>query len=544
MRHTIVRRVVAAACLAALGLVWLPDRSTVLAAGPDVWAITNARIVTVSGPAIPSGTIVVRDGLIERVGTGFAPPPDARVMDGTGLTVYPGLIDAFAFVEEERDPPSGRQTPARLAERDKPDGFFPARDALDLVRPETRYETLRTAGVTAQLVVPKGGVFRGRSALVATSGPSVSAMAIKSPVALHIAFEPQGGFGLYPSSVMGVVAVVRQKLLDAGHHKVAADRYAESPRGMRRPEPSEALDAIAPVLERRLPVVLEANGAGEMRRALRLAEEFKLDAVVAGGLESWKVAADLKARNVPVLLSLNFPERPADVDAETRESLRTLRERADAPATASKLHAAGVRFAFQSGGLKSPSKIRDNAIRAVKAGLPRDVAIAALTLRPAEILGVGRQLGSLEAGKIANLLVTNGDLFDEKSKIRFVFVDGERYEIKTPVVKATETAAVDLTGTWTLTVSTPEGPQQVTVVFDQKGSSVTGTLTHPVLGSAEVRSGVVSGRRVNFSVSLAVGGATVEAVFAGTVEGDAMSGMVTIPGQGTVDFNGTRPPKP
>jgi imidazolonepropionase-like amidohydrolase len=541
MKRAIVRRAFAVVCLAASVLGTGPSGSRARAADLDVWAITGVRIVPVSGPAIERGTVVIRGGLIERVGAGVAAPPDARLMDGTGLTVYPGLVDAFAFVEEEKAPSAGGSQPPRLPDRDKPDGFLPAREAIDLVRADGRLDAARTAGITAQLVVPKGGVFRGLSALVATSGRTVGAMAMKSPVALHLSFEPQGGFGPYPSSVMGTFAVIRQKLIDAGYHRRAWDRYNSSPRGMRRPEPNEALDAIAPALSRSLPVVLEANGASEVRRALGLIDEFKLAGVVAGGVEAWKVAPELKALNVPVLLSLNFPERPTDVDTESRETLRAVRARADAPGVAAKLNAAGVRFAFQSGGLKTPSKFRENAIRAVQAGLPRNVALAAMTLVPAQILGVDRQLGSIEAGKIAHLVVTDGDLFEEKTKIRFVFVDGERYEIKTETIKPGEAPAADVTGTWTVTIATPEGPQQVTLALTQRGSEVTGTLTHPVLGSAEVRSGLVSAKKISFSVSLAVGGQTIEASFNGTVEGNTMSGTVNVGGQGAVEFTGTRP---
>ena len=540
MNRAIVRRAFAVVCLAACGLGTVPAGSRARAADLDVWAITGVRIVTVSGATIERGTVVVRGGLIERVGPSVQPPPDARLMDGTGLTVYPGIVDAFAFVDEEKPQgPAGSQPP-RLPERDRPEGFWPARDAIGLVRADGRLDSARSAGITAQLVVPKGGVFRGRSALVATSGRTVGAMAMKSPVALHLSFEPQGGFGPYPSSVMGTFAVIRQKLIDAAYHRRAWDRYNASPRGMRRPEPNESLDAIAPVLTRAMPVVLEANGASEVRRALSLVEEFKLAGVVAGGVEAWKVAPELKAANVPVLLSLNFPERGTDVDAASRETLRAVRARAEAPAVASKLHAAGVRFAFQSGGLKSPAKFRENAIRAVQAGLPRTAAIAAMTLVPAQILGVDRQLGSIEEGKIAHLVVAVGD--DEvRTKIRFVLVDGERYEIKSDVVKPGEAPAADVTGTWTVTISTPEGPQQVTLALTQRGADVTGTLTHPVLGSAEVRSGLVSAKRISFAVSLAVGGTTIEATFNGTVEGNTMSGTVNIPGQGAVEFTGTRP---
>jgi imidazolonepropionase-like amidohydrolase len=542
MNTTLVRRACAAACLCILALGGPLGRGRAAADAPDVWAITGARIVPVSGPPIEKGTVILRDGLVESVGPSVSVPPDARVIDGAGLTVYPGLVDAFSFVEEEQKPQTGPPQPPKAPDRANPPGVTPARKALDLVRADGRLESTRTAGITTALVVPKGGIFRGRSALVDMNGATARAMSLRTPVAEHVAFETQGGFAGYPGSLMGVISVIRQELLDAGQYRQAWDRYNATPRGYRRPEPNDDLDALLPVLDRRLPVVLEANEDKEIRRALRLADEFKLNAIVAGGRESWKTAADLKARGVPVLLSLNFPERPTDIDAESRETLKTVQDRLDAPATAAKLQRAGVRFAFTSNGLKTPKQFLTNAIKAVQAGLSKDDALRAMTLTPAQILGAGDQIGSIEAGKVANLLVTDGDLFDEKTKIRYVFVDGERYEIKSEAApKPGEAPGIDVTGTWTVTVTTPGGNQQATLTLTQKGTELGGTFANPDFGTSEVRNGTVSGKQLSFTVTLSPPGQTVDVSFTATVEGNTMTGTATVPGQGSFDFSGTRP---
>ncbi len=542
MNSTIVRRAVAVVCLCLVALGGQTTRGRVAAGSLDVWAITGARIVPVSGPTIEKGTVVVRNGLVESVGTTVPIPADARVVDASGLTVYPGLIDAFSFVEEDAKPQAGPPTGPKAPDRDNPPGVTPEREAIEIVKADARLETTRTAGITTVLVVPKGGIFRGRSALVDMGGATPSAMAVKSPVALHVAFETQGGFGSYPGSLMGVFAVVRQTLLDAGHYRQEWARYSATPRGYRRPELRTQLAALVPAIDRQLPVVLEANEDKEIRRALRMADEFKLQAIVAGGLEAWKTAAELKTRNVPVLLSLNLPERPTDLDPESKEDLRAVRARIDAPAAGAKLRAAGVRFAFSSNGLKSPAQFRTNAIKAVKAGLSRDDALRAMTLWPAEIFGVAEQLGTIEPGKIANLLVTDGDLFQESTKIRYVFVDGQRFEIKVEAPpKPGDAPAVDVTGTWDVTVSTPDGPQKATLNLTQKATQVTGTFAHPLFGTSEVKSGQISGKKLTFSVTLTIEGTTIEPSFSGTVEGNTMSGTVNVPGQGALEFTGTRP---
>ncbi|MBK6315444.1 MAG: amidohydrolase family protein [Blastocatellia bacterium] len=536
-------------CTLAFGLTSLTASQPALAGSLDVWAITGARIVPVSGPPIEKGTVVVRNGLIESVGAAVAAPADARIVDGTGLTVYPGLVDTFAIVEPDAkaEGPPQQQGPPRGPDRENPPGVTPQRDALDIVKNDSRMEGLRAAGFTTMLAVPKGGVFRGRSVLVNTSGSDASAMAIKSPAALPVAFETQGGFVQYPGSLMGVFSVIRQKLLDAMQYRQLRGQYAASPRGIPRPTYSREYEALIPVLDKSLPVAIEANRDREVLRALELMDEFALSGMVAGGRESWKVATDLKARNVPVLLSVNFPEAPADLDPETREELKTVRDRLDAPGCAAKLNAAGVRFAFQSGGIRSPKQVITNTAKAIKAGLSKDVALRALTLSPAEILGVADQVGSIEVGKIANLVVTNGDLFEEKTKVRYTFVDGERFEYKeeAPAAKPGDasSAAVDVTGTWDLEVNTPEGTQKASLELTQTGAELKGTFRTEMFGSSDVKSGSVAGKKVTVNVGLNVGGNSLDITFTGDVDGDAMKGTANVAGQGTVDFSGTRKPK-
>src|SRR5205085_5982798 len=164
--------------------------------------------------------------------------------------------------------------------------------------------------------------------------------------------------------------------------------YAKNPRGVRRPDQDKSLQALWPALARELPVIMYADEQREIERALDLAQEFNLRAIIAGGAESWKVADRLAAAHVPVLLSLNFPKRTtAQVPEADPEPLRVLRERVDAPKTAGKLAAAHVRFAFQTGAMTNISDYLANAAKAVENGLPRDEALRALTINAAEILG-------------------------------------------------------------------------------------------------------------------------------------------------------------
>jgi imidazolonepropionase-like amidohydrolase len=571
MRHSQKRTLAAAAAaLLCAAAAWhsAPAGAQRGAGGLDAYAITNARVVTVNGPAIERGTVVIRGGLIAAVGAGLAAPPDARAIDGTGLTVYPGLIDASTSLAIPRPSPTptpaagaggglaglfGQTSPSAVSPNSsQPPGLQPEILAADIIRaggPEI--EAARSAGITAAQTAPRGNVFLGQSAVINLAGDTPQQMIVRTPVALYVGLNPIGQ-GNYPGSLMGVFSSVRQMLLDARRFREANEIYERNPRGLRRPEQDKSLAALQPVLARQMPVVMQADRVREIERALDLAQEFNLNLVINGGLEADRVAARLKAANVPVLLSLNFPRRASAASPEAEpEPLRTLRERVEAPKTAGRLAAAGVRFAFQSGGMTTMTDYLANAARAVEAGLSPDEAVRALTLRPAEILGVSQQLGSIEVGKIANLTVTRGDLFARDRRVSHLFIDGRQVELRPAAAAA---GAATASGTWTLNVAlTGSGNERqelsATLNLQQQGDRLTGSLQGQ-LGSGTIAGGTLVGSEVNFTVPItlpAPASQTTDAIFNGTVSGNEMRGTVQVVGRGAGTFTGTRagsPPTP
>ncbi|HLM00280.1 MAG TPA: hypothetical protein VK400_04435 [Pyrinomonadaceae bacterium] len=278
-------------------------------AGGGAFAITNARIVTVSGAPIERGTIVVRDGLIEAVGENARVPADARVFDGAGLTVYPGFFDAntnLGLLQAPARPP-GQQPQSQAQQQPQsnsnyPNGLQPETTALETLKAgEAQFETQRNNGFTSALSVSRDGIFNGQSAVINLAGDSVSTMVIKSPFAQHVTFRTLPG-GVYPTALIGTFSAIRQMLLDAQRFEIWQKNYAANPRGMRRPEADKSLEALLPVLNRQMPVVFNANNEREILRALDLAKEFNLRAIISGGAEAWKAAGRLKEQNVPVLL--------------------------------------------------------------------------------------------------------------------------------------------------------------------------------------------------------------------------------------------------
>ncbi|HEX8287718.1 MAG TPA: amidohydrolase family protein [Pyrinomonadaceae bacterium] len=525
-----------------------------LSVSAQSYSITNARIVTVSGAPIENGTIVVRDGLIESVGANVKPPADAQVFNGSGLTVYPGFFDALTNLGLQPARPQGggqgAQTQAAqpTSNSNYVAGLRPEESAIDELKAgEAQFETNRNAGFTTVVTVGRDGIFNGQSAVINLAGENVSTMVVKSPFAAHVTFNTVRG--QYPASLLGTFSALRQMFLDAQRLQEAQRLYAVSPVGMRRPDDDRSLEALIPVLNRQIPIVFNANREIEIVRALDLAKEFNLRAIIAGGQEAAKVIDRLKAQNVPVLLSVNFPKRTAAASAEADpESMEVLRFRAEAPKTAARLAQAGVKFAFQSGNLTNINDFYANAGKAVENGLSKDAAVRAMTLSPAEILGVENRLGSVEKGKIANLTVVRGDIFSKDRTVTHVFVDGKLFEQKekpktpaTPAGTAAPTSGLaNVGGNYSVTIEIPGQPMSGTLAFTQQGAILSGTM-QTQFGTSQVRDGKVTAEGFTFSASVPFGGSTIEIVVKGTVTGNQISGTIDSP-QGAIPFSGTKNP--
>lgn len=525
-----------------------------LPAQQSPWALVNARIETVTKGTIERGTVVMRDGLIAAVGAGIAVPPDAVVLDLAGRTVSPGLIDLIASVGlPSATTPSGSGTTAPARQP----GIDPDQVVSQSIRlSPSDARSYRSAGVAAILVAPSRGLFRGQSALVPTRDSAGPSDVIRSPVAQHLGYQGLGG-GEYPGSLMGVIAMQRQMFHDAQRYGAIEDRWRANPRGVARPERDPRLEGLAPAARGAQPVWIEARNENEIRRAGRLAREFNLKLTVTGATEAWRAIDALTGAGVVV--SVDFP-RPTQV---TGWRFRTGMLRADddsaaADAAARKvieknpatLNTAGIRFALSSGG--RPSELLPGTRKAIAAGLPAPVALEALTLRAAELAGVGEALGSIEPGKIANLVVSTGPLLAEGSKVAMVFVDGEKFEVETATTApstspgagpAPSTApTVALAGTWALMSNSPQGAMESTLSIQQQGNGFTGTMTSQMMGTIPVSDGQVAGTKVTWSITVTFGGQSFSISYAGEVEGTKMSGTVTAGSFGSFPFTGEKKP--
>jgi imidazolonepropionase-like amidohydrolase len=532
-------------------ILFAAPRAAAQGGEPVHFAIRGAKVFPVSGPPIDGATIVISRGIITAVGKDIPIPAEAWVIDGKGLTVYPGLIDSLTDVgiPPAAPPPAagaqaGPRAPAAPAQisrgpEDRP-GTTPWRSAADEASlNDKRLETWRGAGFTTVICSPTGGYFPGLSAVLNTAGERSGDLVVKHEVAIPVSLTPAGGFASFPGSLMGVLSYVRQVWLDTAWYRQATAAYDKNPRGKARPPYDRTAAALADALDDKAVVLIPANNTIQLRRALDLPGLWKVPAVIYGAQMAYDMAPEIAAKKLPVLVNLHWPEKPKDADPDEPSALRALRFRDRAPSSPAVLAKAGVKFAFYSGGITAPKDILKSAKKAIDAGLSPDGALRALTLSPAEIFGVADRLGSLDAGKIANLVVADGDIFNEKTKIKFVFVDGRKFETREPT-RPTDPPKGDLSGKWKLSYTTPEGPEESTVdLAVSSDGSLSGTVTSR-RGTATIITGYVSADKFSFTINIPMGPQTADVIFTGTFEGSSMKGSISVTGF-SIDFTGTRP---
>jgi imidazolonepropionase-like amidohydrolase len=251
-------------------------------------------------------------------------------------------------------------------------------------------------------------------------------MVLRNGAALHINFTTERGG--YPSSLMGTIALIRQSFIDAAYYAARQAQYAKSPAGLKRPEYDARLEALVPFVRDRKPVVFQCNNQEDIKRALKIIDEFRLNALLAGANEAWRDADALKKNPVPLLVALDFRPPATSKYATQGEELRKKAEAEIFPANAASLAKEGIAFALVSGANADAGAVLKNVRAAIKAGLAKDAALRALTIQPARLLGLDRTLGTLEPGKIANIVLVKGEIFDEGAQVARVFVDGVQFK--------------------------------------------------------------------------------------------------------------------
>ncbi len=376
--------------------------------------------------------------------------------DAAGKTLYPGLIDAYGELSADA---------SRAGTKDGAGAGYWNSNVVPQVQAGLLYASdsgtnkkLRSQGITARLVAPSYGIIKGTSVLVSTGDGSGQEVILQDSVALHLKLSPNRGSRGYPNSPMGAFTLVRQAFYDAGWYGQAWEAFQENA-DLERPERSAALAALGRYLGRKPPVVVDASDELYFLRADAIGDEFNLNVIVRGSGHEYRRVADIKATGRAVIVPLDFAKPPnvATPEAALNVSLERLMHWDLAPENPARLAAAGVKIALTSHGLRDADSFLSAVRKAVKRGLSPEAALTALSVTPAELFGASERLGTLEAGKAANLVMTDGPLFAEKTKVLETWVDGRRYEI-------TAAPQADVRGTWSMEVTRPDGEAETLTV--------------------------------------------------------------------------------
>jgi imidazolonepropionase-like amidohydrolase len=417
---------IACSALASAQQIGNPTTQSGVSFPRGTYAIRNARIVTVSGADIDNGTVIIRDGRIEAVGSSVTVPSGAQIIEGRGLSVYPGMIDAgtsLGLVEVPQGAPGTVDT-------SEVGDLNPNAKAIFAINPHSaHFGVTRVDGVTNAVSLPLGGLISGQAAIINLAGTNQFEMAVVPMAALVINYPRSstgGGGGFFAELAQTnltellansnrQVEQIRKMLRDAEAYGRTQDAMTRD-RTLPRADRNVVLEALVPYVRGERPVIFRVDRESDIRAAVRFSEEMKLKPIILGGDDAWKLAAVLKEKNVPVILTgiWDLPSREDDFYDTLYEN-------------AAKLQQAGVRFAISSG--DTGANVRNLPFYAGMAaafGLPKAEALKSVTLYPAQIMNVADKLGSIEVGKMANLVVTDGDLLETRTHVRHLFIDGRQ----------------------------------------------------------------------------------------------------------------------
>jgi imidazolonepropionase-like amidohydrolase len=404
--------------------------------GPHgVYAITHGKIFPVTGPEIANGTLVIgADGRIQAVGANVAVPAGAKVIDATGLSVYPGMMDGGTSMGLSEI----GQGAASTVDVTEVGTFNPNVQAFFGINPHSAHVGVtRVVGVTEVVSSPKGGIISGQAALINLAGSTPPQMVLVQKVAMAFSLPGEfgggrgfgrGGFAAGGANAAGDASRLRQRqldslrtmLTDADAYAKAFDAYAKD-KSLPRPKSDVVLASLVPVIRGQMYAMFSAERAADIRDAVNFAEEFHMKPIIVGGAEALKVAPFLKQHDVPVLVTgVRQLPRLEDDAPDANYSMP------------GKLVAAGVKIAITSG--NGGAMVRDLpsvAGMAAAYGLSKTDALKSVTIWPAQIFGMGDKLGSLETGKMANVVVTTGDLLEARTDTKYLFIDGRPVPLDT-----------------------------------------------------------------------------------------------------------------
>lgn len=417
-----------------LVLGWTVVWSSAQTKPATVIAIKGAKIVPVVGDDIENGTIIIKGGKIEAIGREAQIPAGAEVFEAKGLVAYPGLIDSYSFLGLQEITGVSATVDNRETGRINPQVF-----AIEALRYDSMHIPIaRSNGITAAVVAPSGGLISGQSALIRLAGWTNRAMVIKNPAAMQIEFPAirtgrgggaggqRGGGGAGPADATRLVQELKELFHKARFYE-KRKLFAQKNLSLERPAFDETSEFILPVLRGDVPVMISVHADRDIQAALQFVKDEKLKAIFFGVEQGWKVAGDLKAAGIPVVIGSLYQTPPVWNDGYDQLYMNPVL-----------LHRAGVKIAFSSVSATEAKDLPYHAAKAAAFGLDRKEALKAVTISPAEIFGVEKLMGSLEKGKTANIVLADGDILETRTNIKKVYIEGREADLSNRYIELLE----------------------------------------------------------------------------------------------------------
>jgi hypothetical protein len=519
----------------------------------STFAITNATVYTSPSSSVQA-TVLIKNGLIAEVGTDIKLPAEAEEVAGDSLFIYAGFIDLGT--EAGVSKPAAPDRPQDMDPSDPPPhlaGITPYRDVLDDFNPENeKISDWRKKGFTIAQLLPKGdGMLPGKTSLV-IYGHKSSSNIITASTGLFVKFQAISG--MYPGTTLGIMAKWRDLIQNADFASKHRVMFANQ-NGISRPPKDLVLEAFFPVLNKDIPVVFEISNELEIRRALTLQRENGFNMILTGIQEGAALIPDIKKAGVQVVLSLSLPDDKASkkkVENPTEEIQNRMDRIKEAYKNsmelASLFEKEKIPFAFATNSLKTGDFMKNIRLM-IENGLSEEAALAALTINAAKIMGIDQMSGSIEKGKLANLVVTTDTLFKKEAQIKYVWADGYLFEYDiNKKRKGDEDKEDGLSGSWNYSAETPEGSSSGLMKIKRRSEGYKGTITYDDPEgegeiSAEMNQIEWSDNKLSFTFNVDVKGINISVSVSGEISGDQFEGDMSITDVGVYPFKASKSPE-
>ncbi len=564
------------------------------------FVIQNVHIIAKPGTPASFGSVLIEDGMIKQVGRTVTIPFDAEIIDGDSMYVYAGFIDALSHTGVKKSDTDDDRPKVKNPGYPPNDvaGITPELSAFDFIsHKEKSIKDMRGQGFGISHVVPHGRLFPGQGAIILLDGNNADEMTIKKNTSTYSQFK--GARGMYPQTIIGQMAKWREMYRSASYAKKHNSSFSTNPVGIKRPSYDKAIEALIPVVDKKQKVYFKASKAMEISRAMALQKDLGFSIVLSDVKQATHAIKSIKASKADILLSISLPkEEKKDEDKKKEEKDKVSDSKViegstiGAPLSAKEVEkkkkehkakskkekkkkkkdpekerlearkkAAVAEYVSQAAMLEKnnipfsfsfiDSKAKDlhpNIRRMIAAGLSEKTALAALTTEPAKLLGISNIAGTIEKGKLANIVMTDKPYFEEKSKIKYVFVEGTPFktEVKKKKKKSEDGAdgSADIVGKWTYEMNIPM-PDNTGVILIEKTDDtykVSIASVDDLTDFEEIEDIELDGNNLVFDFDV-TDGMTMNVEMDLNFDGESFEGTVTAGQFGTFDMSGSRESK-